>query len=82
VRECRIRRTREVLRLKQHGSRAALNRAFNEWAIVSAVDGIGEEYIARGKRARICVHMGTWLHASVQPGEGVGDLPVRWMLRT
>jgi len=29
-----------------------------------------------------CRQMRAWLHVIVQPGEGVGDLPVRWMLRT
>jgi hypothetical protein len=51
-------------------------------AVVGTFDGVCEEHVARGKRPRVGVQMRGGLHMSVQPREGVGDLPVRWMLLT
>ncbi len=76
----RIDLTAEAFGLNQHGCRATLDRAVDERAVVRAVDGVGEKRVAGRERARVGVQMRAWLHVSVQPGEGVGDLPVRWML--
>ena len=79
----RVRRidcTVEALGLNQHRRRATFKRAVDKRAVICAIDRVGEKHIACCERAGVGVQMRTWLHASVQPGEGVGDLPVRGML--
>ena len=63
---------------------SAPTTATSDTRIPGAMEAIvgASQILAGGNRARIGVQMRRWLHAGVQPGERVGDLPVRRMRGT